>query len=268
MKPPTKKAFTLIELLVVIAIIAILEAMLLPALAGAKKKSPKIYCLNNLKQAGQSFRIWSGDNQDQYPMSVSSAQGGAKEFVARANAVAGRVNNPGMVFMVMSNELATPKVIYCPSDNLHSLAATNFSYGDLLGVATPPANTAPSAALLSKISYFVNGDASPADPQMLLSGDCNLGNQTTTANNGAAAFRFGASFAAPATAAITAPSFTPAAFGPVNGAWAWTANDLHQKSGNLLFADGSVQSASISELHTCLQNGTNTCASPYFNFIP
>src|SRR5437899_238824 len=64
------RGFTLIELLVVIAIIAILAAMILPALARAKLKTQGIYCMNNTKQLMLANHMYQGDNRDNFPMAM------------------------------------------------------------------------------------------------------------------------------------------------------------------------------------------------------
>jgi len=125
-----KAAFTLIELLVVIAIIAILAAMLLPALAAAKKKAQQTYCLNSLKQLGIGFVLYIGDYNDTMPADAShGAQwhqedwiywwGGwnAPGFPPPGSAVSPPVSQSPIAQMIKySNTNTVSSLFRCPSD--------------------------------------------------------------------------------------------------------------------------------------------------------
>jgi prepilin-type N-terminal cleavage/methylation domain-containing protein len=234
------KAFTLIELLVVIAIIAILAALLLPALAAAKRKAQRINCVSNIKQIGIAFRLWEGDNNDRYPMAVSTVYNGAKEdidssFNSANTPVSAAAYGLTNVWIVMSNELSTPKILFCPSDSLRQ-ATTNF-----ISLQFCDQNT----------SYFVCGDAAETYPQMIMDGDRNIGtvgaaNIPATMTNNLGVKWTGSSAAW----------------------WAWDAVSMHLRVGNLGMADGSAQQTTVAGLQTALGTATNGAAAvfPWYNF--
>lgn len=98
-----------------------------------QRKAQEINCVNNLKQIGLGFRIWSGDHGDKYPFDVGTNAGGTMELTpAGADA---RYENAYLFLQVMSNELTMPTILICPQDrskivaaNWASVSASNVTY--------------------------------------------------------------------------------------------------------------------------------------------
>ncbi|HEY3854925.1 MAG TPA: hypothetical protein VGO67_11070 [Verrucomicrobiae bacterium] len=146
-------AFTRIELVVVTALLAVLiYVFILPMFARARQNTMPIRCINNMKQIGIAYRIWSNDNGDKFPAEVPQALGGWRELALSTNARAFAWTNYAAMAIEMGQ---SAKIVVCPKDERQPAPSfTNIS------------NT--------NVSYFIGPGADEDFPQAILGGDRNL----------------------------------------------------------------------------------------------
>jgi prepilin-type N-terminal cleavage/methylation domain-containing protein/prepilin-type processing-associated H-X9-DG protein len=114
--PGWRRGFTLIELLVVIAIIAILAAMLLPALSTAKARSHRLDCLSRMKQIGVAFSMFASDRNDMYPAATHRTSLGGYSWDSYIGPYLGiKTSERDLMIGALFPEQASP-VLKCPSD--------------------------------------------------------------------------------------------------------------------------------------------------------
>lgn len=160
-----RAGFSLLELLVAIAIIAILVAMLLPAVARASSKARQIKCLSGLRQTGVALQSFAQDHGDKYPMQVPIAQGGSlggnRELLPGSDILSFSARH----YQALAKDLVAPSLAVCPADQ--RFAAKSFA-----------------SMTRSNISYWFNPRAQPGSAVMFLAGDWNITRLTeTTASN-------------------------------------------------------------------------------------
>lgn len=137
----SKVAFTLIELLVVIAIVAVLAALLMPALKGAKEKAKAVQCMGQLRQIGTAVTLYADENNGHTPNSQDASSNNPGAFTGMDHGYIFYRMNLDLLFEggCLPRTVGSARVLYCPSvppsepGGSHYLAPSD-SPGDVLSV--------------------------------------------------------------------------------------------------------------------------------------
>lgn len=209
-------AFTRLDLLASLGVLGLLICLALPGLATTKPRSERLICCNNLRQVAVACQGWADAHGDRNVWVAPYTEGGTRNLPSGLGSLA------WFQFSYLSNELATPALLACPSD-AGTRVARDFS-------ASPDGGYLHANYRNNAVSYFVGLHSFYESPRSILSGDRNI--KPTQVGVSCSYGGVG-----PVTIGLNLP----------DAALGWT-NAIHGVTGNLLFTDGSVVEASSADL--------------------
>jgi hypothetical protein len=206
-----ERAFTRIELLAVCAALLLVALVVAPAAVSSKYDSERQVCFNNLRLIGRGVQAWAGDHNQQVPWFTYDYDGGTRPPTST------KPGNAWFEYLWQSNELVTPKILACPSDEGVRQAESwrQFASATFRGYA---------------LSYPVHLHASTDAPKSWLSADKNF------TSFGAGGCALGVN---------NASGIDPATTQWING--------IHGDFGHLLLTDGSVEFTSSERFRAVLR---------------